>query len=115
VPMVGRGELADKAWERIAPLLPPNGGGRRWCDHRQVINAKLRAGAPWRDVPDRCGPWKTAHERLRRWTMDGTWQQILDEAVVKNHAVGEVEWVLSVDSAVVRAHQHRGPGKRGLR
>lgn len=45
--------------------------------------------------------------------MDGTWQQILDGAVVKNHAVGEVEWVFSVDSTVVRAHQHRGPGKGG--
>ena len=25
--MVGRGELTDKAWERIAPLLPDNAGG----------------------------------------------------------------------------------------
>jgi transposase len=41
-----------------------------------VINAilwKLRTGAPWRDLPDRYGPWKTAHERLRVWTADGTW------------------------------------------
>lgn len=115
--MVGRGELTDKAWERIAPLLPDNAGGRRWRDHRQVINAilwKLRTGAPWRDLPERYGPWKTAHERLRRWTMDGTWQKILDEAIVKDDAVGEVEWIISVDSSVIRAHQHAaGARKKG--
>ena len=115
--MVGRGELTDKAWAVIEPLLPANAGGRRWRDHRQVINAilwKLRTGAPWRDLPERYGPWKTAHERLRLWTADGTWQRILDEAVVKDDAVGNVEWVISVDSTVIRAHQHAaGARKKG--
>ncbi|SDH02476.1 transposase, partial [Pseudonocardia oroxyli] len=94
--MVGRGELTEKAWARIEPLLPPvETAGRRWRDHRQVINAilwKLRTGAPWRDLPERYGPWKTAHERLRVWTADGTWQRILDHVVVKDDSVGNVEW-----------------------
>ena len=116
--VVGRGELTDKAWARIEPLLPPAAGnGRRWRDHRQVINAilwKLRTGAPWRDLPERYGPWKTAHERLRRWSADGTWERILDAAVVKDDSVGVVEWVISVDSSHVRAHQHAaGARKKG--
>jgi transposase len=82
-----------------------------------VINAilwKLRTGAPWRDLPERYGPWKTAHERLRRWTADGTWDRILDEIVVKDDAVGNVEWVFSIDSSSVRAHQHAaGARKKG--
>jgi transposase len=82
-----------------------------------VINAilwRLRTGAPWRDLPERYGPWKTAHERLRTWTRDGTWQKILDEAIVKDDAVAELEWVLSIDSTVVRAHQHAaGARKKG--
>ena len=65
--MVGRGELTDKAWARIKPLLPPiESGGRRRRDHRQVINAilwKLRTGAPWRDLPERYGPWKLPSAR----------------------------------------------------
>ncbi|MFD1212583.1 transposase [Arthrobacter sp. GCM10027362] len=72
--MVGRGELTGRAWARIEPLLPSSGRGGQWRDHRQVINAilfKLRTGAPWRDLPERRGPWKTAHERLRKWTLDG--------------------------------------------
>ncbi|WP_233620727.1 IS5 family transposase [Amycolatopsis sp. WAC 01416] len=116
--MVGRGELTDKAWAVIEPLLPPRqGGGRRWRDHRQVINAilwKLRTGAPWRDLPVRYGPWKTAHERLRLWTKDGTWDRILDRVIVKDDAVGDLEWIVSVDSSVVRAHQHAaGARKKG--
>lgn len=115
--MVGRGELTDKAWAVIEPLLPANAGGRRWRDHRQVINAilwKLRTGAPWRDLPERYGPWKTAHERLRMWTADGTWQKILDHVIVRDDSIGEVEWIVSVDSTVVRAHQHAaGARKKG--
>jgi len=39
LPMVGRGELTDKAWENIAPLLPENGRrGKQWKDHRTLIN-----------------------------------------------------------------------------
>lgn len=46
--------------------------------------------------------------------MDGTWQKILDEAIVKDDAVGEIEWVISVDSSVIRAHQHAvGARKKG--
>jgi transposase len=65
-------------------------------------------------MPERYGPWKTAHERLRRWTADGTWDRILELIVVKDDAVGRVEWIFSVDSSVVRAHQHAaGARKKG--
>ena len=116
--------MTDKAWAQIEPLLPAQVGqrGGRWRDHRQVINAilwKLRTGAPWRDLPERYGPWKTAHERLRMWTADGTWDRILAAVVVKDDGLGSleenVELVVSVDSTSVRAHQHAaGARKRGL-
>jgi len=83
-----------------------------------VINAILwqaKTGVPWRDLPERYGPWKTAHERLRKWTADdGTWDRILAEVIVKDDAVGAVEWTFSVDSSSVRAHQHAaGARKKG--
>ena len=74
---------------------------------------KLRTGAPWRDLPERYGPWKTCHERLRRWTADGTWDRILAHAQVFDDGQ-PVEWTISVDSSVVRAHQHSaGARKKG--
>jgi transposase len=86
-----------------------------------VINAilwKERTGAPWRDLPARYGPWKTAHERLRKWTADGTWDRILEQAIVKDDSLGtfedNVEFVISVDSTSIRAHQHAaGARKKG--
>jgi len=83
-----------------------------------VINGilwKIRTGAPWRDLPERYGPWKTCHEPLRRWSCDGAWDRILAEVTVKDDSVGAVEWVISVDSTVVRAHQHAaGARKKGM-
>lgn len=115
--MPGRGELTEAAWRQIEPLLPANGGrGGQWSDHRTVINAilwKLRTGAPWRDLPERYGSWKTAHERLRRWTADGTWDKVFAAAQVRDDGI-PVEWTVSVDSSVVRAHQHAaGARKKG--
>jgi len=107
---VGRGELTDRAWAQIEPLLPVSQGrGGRWVDHRRVINGilwKLRTGAPWRDLPERYGSWQTCYDRFVRWRRDGTWERLLADAQTKNDAVGEVEWVISVDSSVIRAHQH---------
>lgn len=108
--MVGGGELTDAAWERIASLLPEYGKpGGRWRDHRTILDGilwRLRTGAPWRDVPSRYGPWQTCYDRFVRWRRDGTWERLLSHVQTKSDAVGEVEWLVSVDSTVLRAHQH---------
>jgi len=114
--MVGRGEITDKAWEQIAPLLPDNGRrGGQWQEHCKVVNGilwKLRTGAPWRDLPERYGPWQTCYDRLVRWRRDGTWERLLEHAQTKSDAMGEIEWVVSMDSSVVRAHQHASGARR---
>lgn len=114
--MVGRGELTDKAWDRIEPLLPENGRpGKQWQDHRRIINGilwKLRTGAPWRDLLERYGPWQNCYDRFARWRRDGTWDRLLAHAQTKSEAVGEVEWEVSVDSTVARAHQHAAGARR---
>jgi len=30
-----------------------------------------RSGAPWRDLPERYGPWKSVYSRFRKWIDDG--------------------------------------------
>ena len=114
--MVRRGELKDEAWGRIAPLLPKNGRrGKQWKDHRVVVEGilwKLRTGAPWRDLPERYGPWQTCYDRFVRWRRDGTWDRLLAHAQTKSEAVGELEWLVSVDSTVARAHQHAAGARK---
>jgi transposase len=114
--MVGRGERTDKAWEQVALQLPVNGRkGQQWADHRRVINGilwKLRTGAPWRDLPQRYGPWTRCYDRLVRWRRDGTWDRLLAHAQTKSDAVGEVEWAVSLDSPIVRAHQHAAGARK---
>ena len=91
--MVGRGEITDKTWEQIVPLLPDNGRrGGQWQEHRKIVNGilwKLRTGASWRDLPERCGPWQTCYDRFVRWRRDGPWERLLEHAQTKSDAMGE--------------------------
>ena len=32
----------------------------------------LRTGAPWRDLPEKFGPWATAWDLFNKWNADGT-------------------------------------------
>lgn len=100
------GEISEAAWSVIEPLLPPAGRARgRWRDHRQVLEGivfKFRTGVPWRDLPERFGPWQTVHGRFARWTADGTFDRLLAAAQERT----EVDWLVALDSTIVRAHQH---------
>ncbi|MGA5221585.1 IS5 family transposase [Streptomyces koyangensis] len=114
-----RHELSDIEWEFVRPLLPESSRGRKRLDDRRVLNGivwKFRTGTAWRDVPERYGPWATLHTRFRRWAGDGTFDRMLRAAQAKADAAGDIEWLVSVDSTVVRAHQHAaGARKGGLR
>lgn len=111
--------LSDAGWARIEPLLPSSDGqrGRPFRDHRQVIEGivfRLRAGVPWRDLPAEFGPWQTAWKRHKRFSTDGTWDQILTQLHAEADAAGEIDWTVSVDSTIARVHQHGATAKRSV-
>ncbi|MFJ7150673.1 IS5 family transposase [Streptomyces sp. NPDC100445] len=110
--------ITDAMWGRIEPLMPADPvRGRRWADHRrtlEVIAWKYRTNSPWRDLPDELGSFQTAHKRLIRWAVDGTWEKILAAVLAASDAADDIDWTVSVDSTVVRAHQHAaGARKKG--
>ncbi|HEV7209383.1 MAG TPA: transposase [Mycobacteriales bacterium] len=83
--------------------------GRRFRDHRQVIKGiifRQRTGCAWWDLPAKFGPWQTVWKRQARFSRDGTWDRILTAMLTNADAVGELDWTVSVDSTVTRAHQH---------
>lgn len=61
----------------------------------------LRTVAPWRDLPERYGPYTTCYNRFVRWRCAGVWDDIL--TAISNR--GDVA-VQMIDSTIVRAHQH---------
>ncbi len=75
---MARYDLSDEAWAIIEHLLPtvltsPQ-AGRPWAEHRKIVNGMfwiLCSGAPWRDLPERYGPWKTVYNRFNRWSKSG--------------------------------------------
>lgn len=113
--------LTDAQWARIEPLLPdrtPRRGGR-WRDHRQVIDAiawKFQTGSQWVHLPAEYGSWKGVYTRLRNWAIDGTWERVFTALLAQADADGDLDWVVAVDSTIVRVHQNgAGARKKGLR
>jgi transposase len=109
--------LSDEQWALIQGLLPSSDGrpGRNFRDSRLVIDGiiyRYRVGIPWRDLPEVFGPWQTVWKRHNRYSHDGTWDAILSELIAKADAAGLVDWAVSVDSTVNRAHQHATNTKR---
>ncbi|MFD4246965.1 IS5 family transposase [Streptomyces sp. NPDC058525] len=117
---MGRGDLTNDQWARLEVLLPMGikpGRPQVWT-RRQLIDGirwRTRTGAPWRDVPERYGPWDRVYDLFRRWQRDGTWARILTRLQAEADAKGLITWDVNVDSTVCRAHRHAaGAAKRDL-
>lgn len=97
--------------------MPSSDGrrGRPFRDHREVIEGiiyRLRTGIAWRDLPASFGPWQTVWKRHKRFSTDGTRDRIHARLVAEADAKGEVDWTVSVDATINRAHQHATNTKR---
>lgn len=44
----------------------------------------LNTGIPWRDLPERYGPWKSVYARFRRWSQQGVWEHIIEELIAQD-------------------------------
>lgn len=115
--MPRRHELTDAQWAIIQPLLPPHKAGRQREDDRRILNGilwKLATGVPWRDLPERYGPWQTVYTRFRRWTRAGVWDKLFATIQQQADAAGQIDWSIHfVDGTVIRAHQHAAGAKGG--
>ena len=107
-----RHALTDEQWTRLKPLLPgrPNGrqalrGDRLFVD---AVLYRAKTGIPWRDLPERFGPWKSVYNRFANWAAKGHWAEIFRELQVEVDEAGSI-----VDGSVVRAHQDAAGGKGG--
>ncbi len=107
-----RHALTDAQWRRIQEVLPPQRTGPAATrGDRLFIDAVLyraKTGLPWRDLPERFGPWKSVYNRFSNWARKGHWAIIFKELQLEVDETGSV-----VDGSVVRAHQDASGGKGG--
>src|ERR1700687_1992871 len=107
---VMRFELSDEEWALLEPLLPKSRKSGR-VDDRKIMNAifyVLRTGMPWRDLPERYGPYTTAYDRFNRWSRRGIWKRIFDTVASKSR-----DSLYLIDSAIVKAHRAASGAKGG--
>ncbi len=110
---MARFDLSDAEWALIKPLLPNKPRGVTRVNDRRVINGifyVLRTGSPWRDLPERYGPYTTIYNRFNRWAKAGVWVRIFETLAAKSPAS-----MAFIDSSIVRAHQHAAGGKKGAK
>jgi transposase len=108
---VRRYELSDAQWARIASALPHRAyhqrAGRPFNDPRPIINGILwilHTGAPWRDLPERYGPWETVFKRFNRWRRDGMWVRLVSSLLDELDDRGQIDHDLwCIDGSVIRA------------
>jgi transposase len=107
-----RHALTDAQWQRLRQVLPTQRSGpAAELGDRLFIEAVLfraKTGLPWRDLPERFGPWKTVYNRFANWSRKGHWATIFRELQLEVDEVGSI-----VDGSVVRAHQDASGGKGG--
>jgi transposase len=105
-----RHELNDHQWKRIEPLIHRHGRQSKLGD-RSFVNAVvyvLKTGAPWRDLPERFGHWKTVYNRFANWSKAGRF-----EAIFKALQMASDDTASLVDGTISRAHQDAAGGKGG--
>ena len=107
-----RHALSEEQWRRLQKVLPEQKTGpASTLGDRLFIEAVLfraKTGMPWRDLPERFGPWKSVYNRFTNWAKKGHWATIFKELQLEVDETGSI-----VDGSVVRAHQDASGGKGG--
>ena len=104
-----RHELSDQQWELLTPFFPPRPRkqGGQWKDHRLMLDGilwRLNTGAPWRDLPDRFGPWQTVYDRFTKLRKGGLLDRIIERLQLRLNEAGLIDPDLfCIDGTNVRA------------
>ena len=114
-----RHERTDDQWERLAPFRPPQrpATGRPAKDQRTLLKGILwvrKTGAPWRDLPERYGPWRTGSSRFRRWPQASIWDTVLRGLQAEAAHEGTLDGARAlIKGRSIRAHHHAAGARKG--
>ena len=107
---MNRHDLSEQQWRKVAQLLPAHRRASTLGD-RNFVNAVvylLKTGCPWRDLPERFGPWKTIYNRFARWSKRGVWARVFEALQTRVDRGAAL-----LDASIARAHQDSCGAKGG--
>jgi transposase len=77
-------DVSDEEWAFVVPylILLPEDAGQRTYSLREVFNGLrwiVRAGAPWRMMPNDLPPWWVVYQQTQRWLAAGCFAALVDD------------------------------------
>ena len=77
-------DVSDEEWSFVAPYLSLMDvhAPQRQHNLREVFNALrwiVRAGAPWRMMPNDFPPWEAVYQQTRRWLKSGCFEAMVSD------------------------------------
>jgi transposase len=77
-------DVSDDEWAFVAPylILLSEDAGQRTYSLREVFNGLrwiVRAGAPWRMMPNDLPPWYIVYQQTQRWLAAGCFTALVDD------------------------------------
>ena len=110
-------DVSDEEWAFVAPYLTlmTADAPQRKHDPREVFNALrylVRAGAPWRMLPNDLPPWGAVYQQTQRWLAAGCFEAMAHDlrAVLRLAAGREPEPTAAVfDGRTLQSSPESGP------
>lgn len=107
--MTRRHALTDEQWTLVEPIVPKSTArtGRPAKEPRLMLDGIfwiLATGAPWRDLPERFGPWQSVYHYFRTWRDGGVFARVVQTLQIKLDNEGLIDHeIWSIDGSNVRA------------
>ena len=109
-------DVSDEEWAFVAPYLTlmTEDAPQRRHDLREVFNALrwiVRAGAPWRYLPNDLPPWPAVYQQTQRWIAAGCFEAMVhDLRALLRWSAGRADTPTAVilDSATLQSTPESG-------
>jgi len=113
-------DVSDEEWAFAAPYLTlmAESAPQREYTLRSVFNGlryMVRAGCPWRMIPNDLPPWPTVYQQTQRWIKGGCFEAMVDDLrMVLRKAAGRSEQptAVIVDSRTLQSTPESGERAR---
>ncbi|CBJ79301.1 transposase [Xenorhabdus bovienii str. Jollieti] len=108
-------DIIIKRQQPCLPLVHSELAGRLHVEYRRVMNGVFWVGAPWHDLPERYGPWKTVYNRFNRGSKSGIIDKIFNRLLSVLDEKGLIDWSeICLDGSNIRISKDAAGAKKNI-